>query len=194
MTDSLPHYDQIRDPDEKRALADPGMDFALVASRFNESIVNRLVEGAAGTLVARGAEIKNIDLIRVSGSFELPGTARLCADTGLYDAIIALGCVIRGETPHFDYVASECARNLAHLARQEDVPILFGVLTTDTREQADQRSVLFDDWQDPSPRMEGGRKVSNKGAEAAVAALEMIEVFTEIMEDIDDDDDDDDDD
>ena len=96
MTDSLPHYDQIRDPDEKRALADRGMDFALVASRFNEPIVNRLIEGAAATLVARGADIKNVDLIRVSGSFELPGTARLCADTGLYDAIIALGCVIRG--------------------------------------------------------------------------------------------------
>lgn len=193
MTDSLPLYQQIRDPDEKRALADRGMDFALVASRFNEPVVNRLVEGATATLVARGANVKNIDLIRVPGAFELPAAARLCADTGMYDAIIALGCVIRGETPHFDYVASECARNLARLARREDVPILFGVLTTDTREQAEQRSVLFDDWQDPAPRVEGDRKVSNKGAEAAVAALEMIEVFAEIMEDIDDDDDDDDD-
>ncbi len=191
MTDSLPHYDQIRDPDEKRALADRGMNFALIASRFNDSIVDRLIEGATATLVARGADIKNVDLVRVPGAFELPGAARLCADTELYDAIIALGCVIRGDTPHFDYVASECARNLARLARREDVPILFGVLTTDTREQADQRSVLFDDWQDPSPRMESDRKVSNKGAEAAVAALEMVEVFAEIMEEIDDDDDDD---
>ena len=192
MTDSLPHYEQIRDPDEKRALADRGMDFALIASCFNEPIVNRLIEGTTATLVARGADIKNIDLIRVPGAFELAAAARLCAETGMYDAIIALGCVIRGETPHFDYVASACASNLARLARREDVPILFGVLTTDTREQAEQRSALFDDWQDPSPRMEGDRKVSNKGAEAAVAALEMIEVFAEIMEDIDDDDDDDD--
>ena len=190
MTDSLPHYEQVRDPDEKRALADRDMDFALVASRFNEPIVNRLVEGATGTLVARGADIKNIDLIRVPGAFELAATARLCVETGMYDAIIALGCVIRGETPHFDYVASECANNLARLARREDVPILFGVLTTDTREQAEQRSILFADWQDPVPKVEDGRKVSNKGAEAAVAALEMIEVFAEIMEDIDDDSDD----
>ena len=188
MTDSLPYYEQIRDPDEKRALADRGMDFALVASRFNEPVVNRLIEGATATLVARGADIKSIDLIRVPGAFELAAAARLCAETEMYDAIIALGCVIRGETPHFDYVASECASNLARLSRREDVPVLFGVLTTDTPEQADQRSVLFDDWQDPVPRVEGGRKVSNKGAEAAVAALEMIEVFAEIMEDIDDDD------
>lgn len=189
MTDSLPHYEQIRDSDEKQLRADQDMDFALVASRFNEPVVNRLIEGAAATLVARGADIKNIDLIRVPGALELPAAARLCAETGMYDAIIALGCVIRGETSHFDYVASECARNLARLARREDVPILFGVLTTDNREQADHRSALFDDWQDPASRMEGGRKVSNKGAEAAVAALEMIEVFAEIMEDIDDDDD-----
>lgn len=192
MTDSLPHYEQVRDPNEKRALADRGMDFALVASRFNEPIVNRLIEGATAALVARGADVKNIDLIRVPGAFELAAAARLCSETGMYDAIIALGCVIRGETPHFDYVASACANGLARLARREDVPVLFGVLTTDTREQAEQRSALFDDWQDPAPRMEGGRKVSNKGAEAAVAALEMIEVFAEIMEDIDDDDDDDD--
>ena len=83
MTDSLPHYQQIRDPDEKRALADRGMDFALVASRFNEPVVNRLVEGATATLVARGANVKNIDLIRVPGAFELPAAARLCADTGI---------------------------------------------------------------------------------------------------------------
>lgn len=191
MTDTLPYYEQIRDPDEKRALADRGMDFALVAARFNEPIVNRLIEGATGTLVARGANIENIDLIRVPGAFELAPAARLCADTGMYDAIIALGCVIRGETPHFDYISSECARSLARLARREDLPILFGVLTVDTREQAERRSVLYEDWQDPTPRMEEGGKVGNKGAEAAVAALEMIEVFAEIMEDIDDDDDDD---
>ena len=191
MTNSLPHYDQIRDPDGKPARVEQGMGFALVASRFNEPVVNRLIEGAAGTLVARGAEPGQIDLIRVPGAFELPGAARLCADTGLYDAIIALGCVIRGETPHFDYVAGECARNLASLARTEDVPILFGVLTTDNREQADYRSALFDDWRDPAPRMKGEQKTSNKGAEAAAAALEMIEVFAEIMEDIVDDDDDD---
>ena len=190
MTDSLPHYEQIRDPDEKRALADQGMSFALIAACFNEPVVNRLIEGATGTLVARGADIENIDLIRVPGAFELAPVARLYADTGMYEAIVALGCVIRGETSHFDYVASECARNLARLARRRDVPILFGVLTTDTLEQADRRSVLYDNWQDPAPKMENGKKVSNKGAEAAVAALEMIEVFAEVMEDIDDDDDD----
>ena len=189
MTDSLPHYDQIRDPEETVALADRGMDFALVASRFNEEIVNRMIEGAAATLVSRGADIKKIDLIRVSGAFELPGTARLCVETGMYDAVIALGCVIRGETPHFDYVSSECARNLARLARKEDTPVIFGVLTTDTREQADRRSALRDNWEDPAPqKTEEGQKVSNKGAEAAVAALEMIEVFTGLIEEVDDDD------
>ncbi len=191
MNDSLTHYDQIRDLEEKRALADAGMGFALVASRFNEPIVNRLIEGATATLVARGADIESVDLVRVPGALELATATRLCVETGMYDAIIALGCVIRGETPHFDYVAAECARNLARLARREDVPILFGVLTTNTREQAERRSALLEDWQDPAPRIEDGRKVSNKGAEAAVAALEMIETLGEIMEDIDDDDDDD---
>ena len=187
MTDFLPHYERIRDPDETPALAHSEMNFALVASRFNESIVNRLIEGAVATLVARGADIENIDLIRVPGAFELTAASRWCVETGVYDAIIALGCVIRGETPHFDYVASECARNLARLAQREDVPVLFGVLTTDTREQAERRSALLDDWKDPVPRREGNRKISNKGAEAAVAALEMNEVLADITEDMLDD-------
>ena len=106
----------------------------------------------------------------------------------MYDAVLALGCVIRGETPHFDYVANECARGLATLAREEDIPVLFGVLTTDTREQAERRSALLADWGSPMSKVVDGKKVGNKGAEAAVAALEMIEVCARLTEDLGDDD------
>ena len=186
MTDTLPHFDQLRDLEQDAAMADQDMSIALVASRFNEEIVNRLVEGAAATLVVRGADINKIDLVPVPGAFELPCAARLCMETGRYDAVIALGCVIRGETPHFDYVANECARGLATLAREENTPVLFGVLTTDTREQAERRSALLEDWATPMPKIVNGKKCGNKGAEAAVAALEMIEICADLADDIDD--------
>ena len=191
MSDALPHFEQLHDPQQVATVADPDMAFALVASRFNEEIVNRLVEGAAATLVARGADINQIELVQVPGAFELPGATRLCVATGMYDAVLALGCVIRGETPHFDYVAGECARGLAVLAREEDTPVVFGVLTTDTREQAERRSALFADWTAPEPRVVDGKKFGNKGAEAAMAALEMIGVCTDLAEAIDDGDGDD---
>ncbi len=181
MTEALSHYDQVRKSDETVALADRGMDFAIVAARFNEPIVNRLIEGAVATLLARGAVKDKIELIRVPGAFELPAAARLCVESEAFDAVIALGCVIRGQTPHFDYVSSECARGLAELAHNEDIPVIFGVLTTDTREQAEQRSQLLENWLHPDE--EHSPTHSNKGAEAAAAALEMIEIFNDWLDD-----------
>ena len=190
MDQPLPFYDQIRDEDadDQIALADRGMDFALIASRFNESIVNRLIEGAAGTLVARGADVERLELIRVPGALELPSAAALCIDSGQFDAIITLGCVIRGETSHFDYVAGECARGIVHLASRETIPIMFGVLTTDDRAQAEARAQLAARWE---PETEFPPGLSNKGAEAAAAALEMIEIVNQWSEEEDDEDDED---
>ena len=185
---------KLREPDEMRALADRGMDFALVASRFNEAVVDRLAEGAAAVLVGRGAQLSNIELIRVPGAFELPAAARLCVESRSFDAVIALGCVIRGQTPHFDYVAGECARGIAELARSSDIPVIFGVLTADDAQQAEDRSVILDDWEESERQPHGTagnaeRGRTNKGAEAAIAALEMIEVFDEWLDDDDDEDD-----
>ncbi len=185
---------KLREPDEMRALADRGMDFAIVAARFNEAVVDRLVEGAAAVLAGRGAVLGNIELVRVPGAFELPAAARLCVESRSFDAVIVLGCVIRGQTPHFDYVAGECARGIAELARNSDIPVIFGVLTADDAQQAEDRSVILDDWEDAERRPHGTgssaeRRRSNKGAEAAIAALEMIEVFDDWLDDDDDDDD-----
>ena len=187
MSDSLPRVERLRGADETVALADRGMDFALVAARFHGAVVDRLIEGAAAALEARGADPEKIELVEVPGAFELPAAVDLCVDSRQFDAVIALGCVLRGETPHFEYVAGECARGLARLARRAAVPVLFGVLTADTLEQAERRSALLDDWERPAAGRHGGP--SNKGAEAAVAALEMIEVFREWADDDDDDED-----
>ncbi len=138
---------------------------ALVASRFNESIVERLVQGAVDTLASLGADTASLVLFRVPGAFDLPPVVRRLAGSGNFDAIVALGAVIRGETPHFDYVAGECAAGLARIASETGVPVAFGVLTTDTVEQAEERS--------------GGAE-GNKGADAARAAIELANLMRKL--------------
>ena len=132
--------------------------FAIVASRFNEAIVENLVRGAVDALLRHGASERQIEVIRVPGAFDLPFVARRVALAKRADAIIALGCVIRGATPHFEYVAGQCASGLARAADESGVPIAFGVLTTDTIEQAVERA---------------GTKAGNKGADAAMVSIEM---------------------
>lgn len=136
--------------------------FAIVASRFNEFIVASLIRGAVDVLERHGAKRDQVELVRVPGAFELPVVIRKLIAQKRFDAIIALGAVIRGETPHFQYVAGECARGIAQLTLESGVPIAFGVLTTDTIEQAMERA---------------GTKSDNKGAEAAVTALEMANLL-----------------
>lgn len=136
--------------------------FTLLAARFNGFIVEHLVSGATDTLVRHGVTEDHIELIRVPGAFELPLVAKAVARRGRVDAILALGCVIRGATPHFDYVAGECAKGLAQVAQAYDLPVVFGVLTTDTIEQAIERA---------------GTKAGNKGVDAALSAIEMVNIL-----------------
>jgi 6,7-dimethyl-8-ribityllumazine synthase len=143
-----------------------GMRFGIVAAQFNELIVERLVDAAISTLRKHGADSADITIVRVPGAFELPVVAGRLAATRSYDALIALGCVIRGATPHFDYVAGEAASGLGAIARQYDVAVGFGVLTVDTVEQALERA---------------GSKAGNKGADAARAAIETASVLRAIQ-------------
>ena len=136
--------------------------FAVVASRFNESITRRLVDGAMDCLQRHGAAPDDIDLVWVPGAWELPTAARRLLATDRYDALVAIGAVIRGDTPHFDYVAGEASRGLARAGAEYDRPIGFGVLTCDTMEQADARA---------------GGSHGNKGWDAALAALEMADLL-----------------
>jgi len=136
-----------------------GAKFALVASRFNHFIVDRLVEGAVDALVRHGAEAENITLVRVPGSWEIPVVCARIAESKQVDAVVALSAVIRGGTPHFDYVAAEVTKGVAATALRTGVPMTFGVLTTDTIEQAVERA---------------GVKAGNKGFDAALAAIEMV--------------------
>lgn len=136
--------------------------FALVVARFNSFVVESLLEGAIDTLKRHGAEDKDMQIIRVPGAFEMPLAAQRLAATKSYDAIIALGAVIRGGTPHFEYVAGECTKGLATVSMQHDIPMAFGVLTVDTIEQAIERA---------------GTKAGNKGAEAAMSAIEMVSLL-----------------
>lgn len=133
--------------------------FAIVASRFNAAVVDRLVEAASTTLERHGVDTDRIAVLRVPGAFELPQAARRLADSGRYDAVIALGAVIRGGTPHFEYVCRACADGLTWLSLTADCAITFGVLTTDDEQQARERA---------------GGPEGNKGEEAALAALEMV--------------------
>ncbi len=135
-----------------------GLRFGLVVSRFNSFICDRLVEGAVDALVRHGADAASIDIAKVPGAFELPLAAQRLAQSGRYDALICLGAVIRGSTPHFDYVAAEVSKGLASVGLASGLPVAFGVLTTDTIEQAIERA---------------GTKAGNKGFEAAVTAIEM---------------------
>ena len=136
-----------------------GAKFAIVASRFNAFIVERLVEGAVDALVRHGADAANITVVRVPGAWEIPLVAQRLAKSGKVDAVVALGAVIRGATPHFDHVANEVSKGVAQASLASSVPIAFGVLTTDTIEQAVERA---------------GTKAGNKGFDAAVTAIEMV--------------------
>jgi|SRR5580700_6129186 6,7-dimethyl-8-ribityllumazine synthase len=144
---------------EGNLVAPKGARFAIVASRFNHFIVDRLVEGAVDALVRHGVDAKNVTVVRVPGAWELPLVSRRLAASKKVDAVVALGAVIRGATAHFEYVAGEAAKGLAAAAHGATVPILFGVLTTETIEQAIERA---------------GTKAGNKGWDAAVAAVEMV--------------------
>jgi len=136
--------------------------FAIVAARFNDTIVENLVRGAVDALVRHGASEKQIEIIRVPGAYDLPFIVRRVAMAKRADAIVALGCVIRGATPHFEYVAGQCAAGIARVAEESSVPVAFGVLTTENIEQAIERS---------------GTKAGNKGADAAMVALEMANLL-----------------
>ena len=142
-----------------------GARVAVVAARFNGFVVERLVSGALQTLRAQGVREENLLLVRVPGAFEIPLATRKLAASGGYDAVIALGAVIRGETPHFDYVAGECARGLSRVMLDTGVPVAFGVLTCDTAEQALARA---------------GGEAGNKGTDAALAALEMANLLRKV--------------
>lgn len=139
-----------------------GLRIGVALARFNQAVTARLLSGALEALVAHGVAEDAIDVVTVPGAFELPLCAQRLAATGRYDAIVCLGAVVRGETPHFDYVAGEAARGIGEVARRHDLPIAFGVLTTDTVDQALARA--------------GGER-GNKGFEAALTALEMVHVL-----------------
>jgi 6,7-dimethyl-8-ribityllumazine synthase len=141
------------------------MKIGIVAGRFNDFVVENLISGAIDCLVRHGADESDIELARVPGAVEIPLAVQRMAKTDKYDAIIALGAVIRGGTPHFDYVAGECSKGLGQISLQSDIPVSFGVLTVDTIEQAIERA---------------GTKAGNKGAEAAMGTIEMVNVLRQI--------------
>ena len=142
-----------------------GLRFGIVASRFNDFIVDRLLAAAVDTLVKHGAAAADIEVVRVPGAYETPLAIAKLAASGRYDALIALGCVIRGATPHFEYVAGEAARGVGQASLAHEIPIGFGVLTVDTIEQAIERA---------------GAKAGNKGADAALAAIQMASVLRQM--------------
>jgi len=147
------------------ALKADGLRFAIVASRWNDLIVSRLISGARDALLRLGAQRDNLTLVRVPGSFEIPLAARKLAESGRYDAIICLGAIIRGETPHFDYLAGEVTSGMAAVSRETGVPVAYGIITAETVEQAINRA---------------GVKSGNKGFEAAMAAIEMANLLKEL--------------
>ena len=148
-----------------------GRRIAIVASRFNEEITRKLVAGAMDALVKHGASSDETDVVWVPGAWELPAAARRLLSTDVYDAIVAVGAVVRGDTPHFDYVAGEASRGLGRASAEYDRPIGFGLLTCDTMEQAMERA---------------GGAHGNKGWDAALAALEMVDLFDR-LDDVDED-------
>ncbi len=141
--------------------------FALVISRFNEFFTSKLVGGATDALKRHGANDDQIDEVWVPGAFEIPVVAAKLAQSGRYSAVVCLGCVIRGHTPHFDYVASQAARGIAQASMQTGVPVIFGVVTADTLEQAIERA---------------GSKAGNRGADAALTAIEMVNLLKAVDE------------
>ena len=146
-------------------LVGKGLKFAVVISRFNEFITSKLLDGCEDALLRHEVDGKDIDLFWVPGAFEIPLIAQKAANTGRYDAVICLGAVIRGATPHFDYIAAEVSKGIANIGLATGKPVIFGVLTTDTIEQAIERA---------------GTKMGNEGATAAVAAIEMANLINNI--------------
>jgi 6,7-dimethyl-8-ribityllumazine synthase len=142
-----------------------GVKFGMVVSRFNDFINKRLLDGALDALYRHGAEDKNVSIVKVPGSFEIPLMAKKLADSGNYDAVICLGAVIRGATPHFEYISAEVTKGIAKVALDSGVPISFGILTTDNIEQAIERA---------------GTKSGNKGWDAALAAIEMVNLLKRV--------------
>ncbi len=142
-----------------------GLKVGIVVSRFNSFIGERLVEGALDALLRHGAEREHLVVVRVPGAFEIPLAAKKLAETGRYDALVCLGAVIRGATPHFDYVSAEVSKGIATVSLAAGIPVTFGVLTTDTLEQAIERA---------------GSKAGNKGFDAAMAAIEMTNLYKSI--------------
>lgn len=147
------------------ALRAEGLRFAIVASRWNDLIVSRLIGGAQDALLRLGARASDLTLVRVPGSFEIPLAAKRLAASGRYDAVICVGAVIRGETPHFDYLAAEVTKGITAAALATDVPVAYGIITADTVEQAINRA---------------GVKAGNKGFEAALSAVEMANLLKEL--------------
>lgn len=142
-----------------------GLKFGIIVSRFNDFITSRLLDGALDALIRHGADEKDIEIIKVPGSFEIPMVAKRMANKGTYDAIICLGTVIRGATPHFEYVAAEVSKGIATASMETGIPISFGIITSDTIEQAIERA---------------GSKSGNKGWDAAMTAIEMAKVIKKI--------------
>ena len=150
-------------------LVDSTHKFAIVVARFNSFITDKLVEGALDTIERHGGNKQNVDVFKVPGCFEVPMAAQKLASKSKYDAIICLGALIRGETPHFDYIASECTKGIAAIALQAQIPVTYGIITANTVDQAVNRA---------------GVKVGNKGADAALAAIEMIDLYNKIDDNI----------
>ncbi len=142
-----------------------GKKFAIIVSRFNEFITNKLVNGAEDILKRHSVADEDISVYWVPGAFEIPAVAKKIAENEKVDGIICLGCVIRGATPHFDYISAEVSKGIASVSLQSNVPIIFGVLTTDSIEQAIERA---------------GAKAGNKGSDAAMSAIEMVDLYSEI--------------
>jgi len=143
-----------------------GKKVGIIAARFNEFITSKLMDGAVDTLVRHGIREEDIEVIWVPGAFEIPAVARKVARKKKHQGLICLGCVIRGDTPHFDYIAAEASKGIASVGFESEMPVVFGVLTTDTIEQAIERA---------------GTKSGNKGADAALAAIEMMSLYEQLM-------------
>lgn len=144
------------------SLVAKGLRFAIVVSRFNDFVGHRLKEGAIDTLLRSGANEEDIDVVMVPGSFEIPLVAKTLARTGKYDAVICVGVIVRGDTPHFDYICAEVSKGIARVSLEEGVPVAFGIITADTLEQSMERA---------------GAKAGNKGRDAALSAIEMANLL-----------------
>lgn len=147
------------------SLSAKGLKFGIAVSRFNDFISDKLLEGAVDTLLRSGASDADIEIVKAPGSFEMPVAAQAMAKKGIYDAIICLGTIIRGSTPHFDYIATEAAKGIAKVSLDAGLPIAFGIITADNLEQAIERA---------------GTKSGNKGRDAALSAIEMANLFKEL--------------